>query len=243
LRYGLLTAATGPLDLPVPHGLGSGVRYQPVSCGEAHLVAVDCDTPSPWTFEAADGYVTASPFLARASYVCSAVGTTPQELETKVRRRLANGEQTVAETGMAVALAATSTPVTTTAPASIQAVVGGLEQWLYGPDGGYGNVGYLHMPARFSAYIPAGLAIKDGPVWRTPMGTVWIFGGGYPDDGTVYISGQVTVWRSAEVHVPSAVEVFDRALNEIRLIADREYAVAFDCVAARTAFIPVVPAS
>ncbi len=63
------------------------------------------------------------------------------------------------------------------------------------------------------------------------MGTVWAFGGGYPDDGTIYISGQPTVWRSSDVFVAPASGAFDRLTNQYNMIAEREYAVAYDCLA------------
>lgn len=246
LRYGLFAAAVGPMDLPVPGGLRGGVQFLPQSCGTASLYPVVCDdTPPAQTFKDGDGYIVAEPFLARATYVCQSVGTSAAELEARVRQRLANGEQSVAEAGMAQALAASAVPVTAADPTNIHSVVGELEQWLYG-DGtaDYGNVGYLHAPARFSAWATSiGLAIKDGPVWRTHMGTVWIFGGGYPDDGQMYISGTAAVWRAPEASVPPAAQVFDRTTNQYRLVADREYAVAFDCVAAVATFEPDIASS
>lgn len=246
LRYGLLTAANGPVDLPVPHGLGGGVRYEPVSCGIARTYPVICTGPLPAkTFDAASPLVDASPFMAYASLQCGAAGHTAAELEAKVRRRLANGEQTIAEQGMATALTAAATPLTASDPTSIASVVGKLEQWLYGiATANYGNVGYLHVPIRFASWATAtGLAVKDGPVWRTHLGTIWVWGGGYPDDGRIYISGQATVWRAPDVNVPDPEQSFDRVQNQYYLLAEREYAVAFDCVAARASFVPEIPMS
>lgn len=242
LRYGLFTAATGPLALPEPSGLGGGVQYEPASCGIAHLYPVECDgAPPTKVFDPADPLVTASPFLAYASLQCGSAGSTSATLEAKVRRRLANGEQTIAEQGLATALTAAASHVAAPDPSSIASVIGELEQWLYGiATANYGNIGFLHAPPRFAvAAASEGMAVKDGPLWRTPMGTIWVFGGGYPDNGAVHISGNVTVWRAANVFVPDPQQTFDRVRNQYHLIAEREYAVAFDCVAADAQYTPV----
>lgn len=236
LRYGLLTAATGPLDLPSPHGRGGGVTYDPVSCGFARLYPVECDgTPPEKEFDPADGYVNADPFVAYATYICGSVGSTQAELETKVQRRLANGEQSVAEQALWTLMEADTDAVdaTPTDTGSLVDVVSALEDWLYG-DGGaaYGNIGFLHASPGAAAHAMADqLLVRDGAIWRTAMGTIWVFGGGY-GAGTVRISGNVTVWRSPDVLTPPAAQVFDRSNNEYRLLAEREYAVAYDCVTA-----------
>lgn len=336
IRYGLLAAAAGPLDLP-PHARGGGVQYEPVSCGVARLYPVECpDGADVKVFDDNDPLIDADPFVVYASLVCGSVGYTPAELEAKVKRRLANGEQGAAELGLANALAAAGTPTVDVAdPTDIVAVVAALEEWLYGEQG-YGHWGVLHAPARVAAYAANdALIVQDGPLKRTPYGTVWSIGGGYsgalpggsgveqqrtlvgefyefpggpavdlvgtptltvtplaggapvvgpttvgvahPSTGVytylwaggtpgvdylvdwegvdgdgdtvhakeirtvpvgeigtlgLYITGHTTVWRSPDVHVFPAAQVFDRETNQYGLIAEREYVVAYDCLAA-----------
>lgn len=252
LRYGLLSAANGPLPLP-PHGAAGGVIFEPVSCGIARIYDTECHC-APKVFDEGDncaderdtdceGWVRANPFIAYSSLQCGTAGSTSASLEAKVRRRLANGEQTVAEEGLALVLAAGATALAP-ADATLPGVVADLEQWLYGtapgddptiPDVNYGNIGYLHAPVRLAAYAAGqDLIVRDGPLLRTPFGTIWVFGGGYPDNGLVFISGQVTVWRSDDVFVsPPQLE---QATNQYYLLAEREYAVAYDCVAASAVF-------
>lgn len=230
IRYGLLTAANGPLDLPA-NGAGGGIAYDPVSCGVAHSYPVDCDdTPPEKTFDPGDTLVEAEPFAVYASLTCGSAGYTGAELETKVRRRLEAGEQSAVESALADILAANATVLASADDTSVVAAVAELEQWLYER---YGHVGFLHAPVRAAAYaMDAGLLVRDGPLWRTAMGTVWVFGGGYPDDDTLYISGQPTVWRSPDVQVPPAAQTLNRTTNQYYLLAERVYAVAYDCVAA-----------
>jgi hypothetical protein len=235
LRYGLFTAANGPNDLP-PHGAAGGVTYDPVSCGHAHYYGTECHG-SEKTFDANDELIKANPFVVYASLVCGSAGTTASAMEAKVRRRLANGEQTIAEYGMGLVLGAGATPLASPDP-TMTGVVSDLEQWLYGISGAnYGNIGYLHASPRMAAYAAEeSLIVRDGPLLKTPMGTIWVFGGGYPDNGTIYVSGQVTVWRSADVFVSSPAQTLNLTTNQYRVLAEREYAVAYDCVAASAVF-------
>jgi hypothetical protein len=246
IRYGLLAAANGPIDLP-EHGRAAGVQYEPVTCGFARLYPVECPpevTPTEKVFDPAEDVIEADPFVVYSTLQCGAAGHTSAELQTKVLRRLVNGEQSIAEEGVATILAAGATPLAADDETSFRSALGELEQWLYGDGGQYGNVGYLHTPVRFAAYAAAaGALIKDGPLWRTHMGSIWVFGGGYPDDGKIYISGQVTVWRTPEPFVAPPEQTFDRAANQYMLLAEREYAVAYDCVAASVEFVPEVVAS
>lgn len=240
IRYGLFTAALGPLDLPT-HARAGGITYEPVSCGYAHRFESTCHTDRPAQEKIFDGnedLITAESVVVYATLTCGSAGHTGDELTTKVLRRLANGEQTQAEAAMADALAAGATPVIPPG-ITLADTIGELEQWMYGisPDQDYGNVGCLHASPRIASYAQSeDLIVSDGPLLRTRMGTVWSFGGGYPDDGTIYISGQPTVWRSSDVFVAPASGAFDRIYNQYNLVAEREYAVAYDCLAASAVF-------
>lgn len=247
LRYGIYSAANGPFDLP-PHGAAGGVTYDPVSCGEAHTYPATCresrdDQRESKTFDGNDAWPTASPFIGYASVRCGSSGTNPDQLRTKALRRLSNGEQTIVEAGMATVLGAGATPIVGSDPSSIVAIVADLEQWLYGvATANYGNVGYLHAPVRVAAYAQSeDLLVPDGAVLRTRMGTVWIFGGGYPDDGTISISGQPTVWRSPDVFVTPPEQALNLSTNEYRVFAEREFAVTYECTAASTVWDWTIP--
>ena len=251
LRYGLFTAATGPLSIEQnigEHALGSGVRYKPTTCGNARRYPIEClagEEPTDKTCDEPDDYVDSDAFIVYASWECRSVGQTPEQLETSVRQRLANGEQNGAEAGLAAQLNAGATPLVADDPDSIRSTFGELEQWLYGIDtAGYGNVGFIHAPPRVAAAAHGSGVIRlDGRVWKTPMGTIVVFGGGYPDDGRIYISGQVTVWRADDILVPPARQTFNHTTNTYRLLAEREYIVAYDCVAASVVYTGGFPAS
>jgi hypothetical protein len=244
LRYGLFTVATGPLPMPANAGAG-GLTWEPVSCGTAHAYPADChtDDPDPKTFDLADPFTSAAPFTVYSTFRCGAAGHNAAQVEAIVRQRLANGEQSAVEEQLADVLAdavtADATALTAPDPTSLRSVVGELEQWLYG-DQGYGQIGFLHAPFRAAAYADM-LVVREGNIMKTRLGTRWVFGN-YPD-GEIFISGHVTVWRDAEILVPPAAQTLDRATNQWNGIAEREYAVGFDCVAASAEFDHGAPAS
>lgn len=238
-RYGLLTAAAGPLDLPSLGGYGGGVTYDPVSCGGAYRLPSACLDPDPEerpekTFDGADDWNEAAPFVVYASLTCGSVGYPGSTAETKTLRRLLNGEQSQVEQELGALMEADATAVASGDPTNLSSVVGALEQWLYGGDAGeqgYGNVGYLHLPLRYGAQADAmGLRRDEAGRYRTKLGTVVVFGD-YPDDGSVFITGHVTTWRAAEPAVSPRAQVLDRTTNQLYMLAEREWAVAYDCAA------------
>lgn len=241
LRYGLFTAAGGPLETLEGHALADGVRYKPGTCGTAILRSEVCgvNTPAP-SYVSAIGYVSGAPFTAEVAQVCGSVGTSFDAISAEVRQILQNGEQTVAEQGMTAAMTG-AVPVTAYDPLDIRSVIGALEQWLYGSTGvNYGNVGLLHMPARYAIQAGAhGALIQKGPLWTTHMGTVVSFGGGYPDLGPIYITGHATVWREPAITVIDPAQTFDRQANQHYAVARRTYVVAYDCHAAVAQYTPI----
>jgi hypothetical protein len=201
-------------------------------------------------------------FAVVASEECGSLGYTAPEFEAKVRRRLANGEQGAAELALWTGLdpdgnslniphlAETTDTVTIADPLSIVHVVAGIEDWAY-REQGYGYVAYIHAPVAVAAHAAdAGLVVDDGPLKRTPYGSIWIFGGGYPGTGAagidppaggtyIHVTGQVQVWRSPEEHVYPANQTMDRTTNQRLLMAEREYAIGFDCMNGRALFDPL----
>lgn len=267
-RYGLFTAASGPLDLPSPHGLGGGVRYVPVTCGEAHPYPIGCYDGLPATTEdgkpvdPAEDEVQAGAFMVLSSIECGTVGYTANEDAARVRGRLEAGEQGAVElalwTGLDPAGNSLEIENLSEAPEIVPVaddldmvhVVAALEDYAY-RDQGYGFTAYIHAPVSVAAHAAAGnLVERDGNLLRTPYGSIWVFGGGYPGTGVagaeppaggtfLHITGLVTVWRATDIHIPPVDQTMDRATNQRLLLAEREFAVAFDCFNGRATFDPL----
>lgn len=249
-RYGLFDAASGPLDLP-PHGEGGGVTYVPDTCGAAYVYGIDCynaDNPAPAKpLDSDAAQVETGVFGVLSTLECSAVGYSLPEYQAKVRRRLESTEQAAVEQTLWTGLDFEGNDLGTLSldgeaadvpsgydPGLITDVVGALERYAY-TEQGYGYQAYIHAPVEVSAFgHEAGLILKDGNRLVTPMGSIWSFGA-YPA-GSVIITGQTTVWRAPEIQVYDA---FENATNLRLLVAERAYAVAFDCFAGRAEFDPL----
>jgi hypothetical protein len=263
-RYGIFDAANGPIDL-APHGEGGGVRYVPVTCGEAYSYGINCTndlvaSPSK-TLDGDAPEVETGVFAVLSTFNCGAPGYSEAEARRKVLRALEGAEQGEVErtfwTGEDPAgndigiLDLEHTAEAIFPPATgvddIRAIVAQLEDYAYRIHG-YGYQAYIHAPARFAPWAAdAYLIEKDGNRKVTPNGSVWVFGGGYPgtgaggnpgypDGGFLHITGQTTVWRSPEV---SVYESFENVTNERLLVAERAYAVAYECFNARIEFNPL----
>lgn len=253
LRYGLFTAAP-PAEL-VGRALGGGYVYEPDHCESAHLAISQCvvESPQAKTFDEGTN-VEALPFAVYASVLCGTLGYSFTEFEAKARARLAAGEQGAAELALWTGLTdvggtslgidgfnnSSPTTVTVDDPDSIVHVVAALEEFAYLTNG-YGYQAFIHAPASVAAFAgEARLVIDDDGLLRTPYGSVWVFGGGYPgtdSGGTVpaggtalYVTGQVNVWRAADAHVPDTPQTLDRTANQQYVLAEREYAASFDCL-------------
>jgi hypothetical protein len=248
-RYGLFDAASGPLDLPV-HGEGGGVRFVP-DCGRSLAYGVTCyEAPGDAPVKPLDGdtaEIETGVFVALATLNCGAVGYTMAEYQAKVRRRLEGAEQAAVEEALWTGLDFEDNALGTLSlddeavnipagydPGLITDVLGALERYAY-TDQQYGGVAYIHAPVEVAAFAAeAGLVLPDGNRKVTPMGSVWAFGA-YPS-GEVIVTGQTTVWRAPEISVYSA---FENVSNEVVLVAERAYSVAFECFAGRAEFNPL----
>lgn len=254
-RYGLFDAASGPLDLP-GHGEGGGVRFVPDACAEGVAYGVTCyggDNPAPEKPLSGDpDPVTTGVFVALTTIECNAVGYRLTEMRDKVRRDLEGTEQTTVEKalwsgldleGNDLGILVLDGPGTSVVPAGydeglITDVVAALERYAY-TDQGYGSPAYLHAPIEVAAFAAeAGLILPESNSpnarKRTPMGSVWAFGA-YPA-GEIIVTGQTTVWRAPEIQVYDA---FQQTTNLRFLVAERAYAVGFECFAGRATFDPL----
>jgi hypothetical protein len=265
-RPGLFDAVPGPLDLP-PHGRGGGVRYVPVTCGPVHSLRIGCYDGLPEVPEGgkptdpAEGTVVTGVFATVTAMECGTVGYTAAEDANRIRRRLEAGEQGAVEAAFwsgldfngddldIMSLADDPDEITGADDLDIIEVVAALEDYAYRAQG-YGYVAYLHAPVAVAAHAgAANLTIpdRDGRTMRTPFGSVWVFGGGYAGTGPdlpsggafIHITGQISAWRSPDVQTYPVDQVMDRTTNQRLLLAEREWAVSYDCFNGRAAFDPL----
>ncbi|BDT39523.1 hypothetical protein [Streptomyces yaizuensis] len=104
----------------------------------------------------------------------------------------------------------------------------------------YAGLIYLHVPVQALTYMrELEIAERDGPVWRTPYGSVVIPGSGYVDQRGpgdrpppaagwwVLATGQPILRRTPVF----AHEAFDPSTNRRGAIAERTYVISADCIA------------
>lgn len=104
------------------------------------------------------------------------------------------------------------------------------------------GVGVIHANYGVASYLAgASLIYREGNSWFTATGQRIAFGAGYPgtgpggdvpDDGETWLfaTGPVAVWRSDIFLTPPRLdEAVDRSLNNVRVYAERVYAVGFSC--------------
>lgn len=247
-RYGLFSVANGPLPIPDQHAEGGGLEWQTGNCALPYGYLIDCAdyTPVAKTFSAGPVTSTANPFVLISSLVCGSVGIDDTIIRRVLGERLDTGAQAAIENifssqlfGQSPGLANAAGVATLTAATSIGEAIGNLESWLYAR---YGSTGVIHIPAAFAHMTQQNGGLRwDGRKWVTVMGTAVSFGnysglapgGGAPGgDTTFYITGQVTIWQSAETFVTPMREALDRATNQVNAYAERVYLMGYDCFVA-----------
>lgn len=244
LRYGLFSVANfQTLDT---RGIAAGISFLTDHCGGALPYDANCAThPTKEFVEGAD-LLEAEPFWVYAKKHCGTVGRTAQEMDNAARQQLISGEQTVVEdivwdgAGLAnVGPALTTSGATVVVPTAggAGAAIAALEEAAYNV---YGYAGVIHLDQRaYAALAYSNLLVRDGAMWRTPLGTKLSFGAGYDVTGPdgvapaagftwAFMTSDVTVWRS-EIMVPDVMATMDRTLNQWTATAERVYAVTWDC--------------
>jgi hypothetical protein len=267
------------------HAFAAGFYYDPVGCGDAHPYASVCPPSggAAKTFDPNSAERNVLPFVVYASIQCSKGGSTIAYLTSKTKGRLFSSEQSAVEAalwsggfGNAPFIINNATSVDVGGGltyADITAGVAALENAAYAGFGAVQRYGYnavLHaIPAVASYAALAQLlatARTHGPVWgvadtdptlRTPLGTKWVFGGGYAGTGPgvagagaapgagktyIWITGNVALWRKDEWTPPNQLEVMDRALNQYKIVWEREWLATYDCFNA-TALVAIPKAA
>jgi hypothetical protein len=246
--YGLFDVALGPMAFPVPASEAGGVIYVPDTCeDDVFLYQMNCPAVSgSKTFSVNESAVSGAPFGVVTSYTCGSIGYSFEEVEQKVRTRMALREQRAVERrvwqgsplggiGGIPGLFQAATSLGTAA--CVTEAVEMLEQAL-ADNGVIGGI--IHARPGMSAHMAqAHQTERVGRLYTTYLGTPVVFGQGYDGTGPagqatstndeyMYASGRVLIWQS-EVYVPSVRETFNRSTNQQMALAERIYAVAIEC--------------
>lgn len=258
-RYGLFSVvqALGTMieGIPMPvHAGQGGIEYETSVCDLPTCFETDCigalgTKPAGETTT----IVTGDPFVALTSLSCGLVGLTEDRLRGFLRDRAVAGEQAMVEDtfsqglcGQAPSLANNTPPAVDVGPATdMVEAISQLEAALYAV---YGLPGIIHVPHLAAPYLSQAYDMWRDPagIWRTAAGSYVSIGnyagldpaGGAPAAGStnVYITGQVSIWRTPEsdVFYTPISAALNRTTNQVNGYREREYIVAYECYAFAT---------
>lgn len=239
-RYSILDAVVGPLDMPDGARLAD-LAYTVPWCGPGgYALEAECIQAEPRQFEGPLDIAEAIAFTVERSFNCLAPGSSPADIERFARARLEASEHVLVETVIAGLLAA-DTPADLGTGTTIIDVVSLLESYAYTFDGtvnaldtqGYGLAAVIHMPIAAWAHLAAEHQInREGGVWRTPLGSIVAPNAGITDN-IAYVTGQVVLWRAPSMWLPPVEQILDRTTNEYKMLAQRDYAAAWECFTAQ----------
>jgi hypothetical protein len=255
--YGLFKVVTamGTMsdNLPV-HARQGGLEYETHVCGIPYCYETNCiETLGTKTIDDEFTIVTGDPFVVVTDLTCGLPSMTDERMRRFLREKAVAGEQATVELTFsngdcgANPSLANSTPAATALAASADPVtaVALLEEALYST---YGLVGVLHIPYFAGPWFKANhlIELDAAGVWRTAAGTAVSIGnysgvspvGVAPGAGAawIYITGQVSIWRTAEsdVFVTPFDAAIDRTTNQVNAFREREYVVTYECGAFAT---------
>lgn len=255
--YGLFKVVTamGAMSDALPiHARQGGVEYETHVCGIPYCFETNCiDTLGVKVIDDEYNIVTGDPFVIVTDLTCGLPSMTEARMRNFLREKAIAGEQAAVELTFSTGACganpslADSTPVATALPASPDPVtaVGILEEALYST---YGLVGVLHIPYFAAPWFKANhlIELDSAGIWRTPAGTAVSIGnyagtspvGVAPGAGAawIYITGQVSIWRTpeSEVFYTPFDAAINRATNQVNAFREREYIVTYECGAFAT---------
>lgn len=247
-QYGIFDVALGPMPFPDPNSGAGGVTYVPDTCeDDVFVVALNCPPiTGTKTFSGNEAAVSGQAFAVMTSYTCGSLGYSFEESERKVRTRMALREQRAVErrlwqgsTGVLGTITGQFRNATNLGSAGCPVTAVQLLEQALADNGIVGGI--IHARPGMAAHLANNHLIDQaGRVKQTPLGTPYAFGQGYDGTGPtgqaatattewMYASGRVAIWQDAEVFVPPPRQTFDKALNQMMVLAERMYITTVEC--------------
>lgn len=225
-----LFAATTWTDDTIPRWLASGVQVRLHNYGGADAFGVLADwCVSPDDLEPEDIKTGTrpdvpdpfDPITSWAFDTCDMTEPSQAEVRTRVQQNFRLVEQVAVEREFAARLIADAPPGPT--PGTIVAAVGQLEAELAKTN----TVGFIHASAGVvAAATAANLIVRSGSTLKTPLGHLWVFGGGYVDGlGKALVATSPTFgWRDTV----AVRDTFAPRESEYLAIAERSAVVGYE---------------
>jgi hypothetical protein len=236
---------------------GAGYSFITDHCGGANVYDDSCGVAPVKPFVEGSDLMEADPFRVLAKKHCGTVGRSADEIEAGVRQQLLSGEQTVVESiiwngaGLAAqspTLEGSGAVATVPLADGAGAAIARLEAVAYAAAFGYEGVIHVNQQA-YAALAYSNLLVRDGNVWRTPLGTALSFGAGYGITGPAGVAPAAGfVWafmtagidiRRTDVRVPDVMQTMDRINNQWEVVAERAYAFTWECPEVFAVQVPI----
>lgn len=260
-RYGLFDAASSMRTLDA-RGIGAGLQFLVDHCEPAEIYDQTCTVNPVKEYVEGSELMGADPFWLVARKRCGTVGRTPEEMSRAVREMLETSAQTLVESvvwdgaggtlaGADPTLTGAGATIVTPAAPGAGAAIAALEAAFYAVSGYKGTI---HINTQgYAALDYANMIVPDLPgapgVLTTSLGSRWSIGAGYgvtgpadvaPAAGHVwaFMTAPVHIWRS-EIMAREVRRTLDIAANQWDAIAERVFAVAWDCPAVFAVQVPV----
>lgn len=238
----------GAARVPFPYGLFSvvnlrpesadggrwqagGVQWETLPCGDLQGIGpLACDDPVDIDFDdEANAVDESQPFTVTGTFKCSPTGWTPAAAQQRATDKVLAREEVAVEKAVWTGYLGNTPSIKGEAVSVAGGTVGALEAWYAAT---YGGQGVIHMPLALAEHLLGALVltIRNGRL-MTNLGTPVVAGAGY--DGTGPAAG--TTWAAItpplfgyRSDIFSEGALLDRAHNDLKAIASRNYLVAFD---------------
>lgn len=236
--FGLFSVA--PAATPTDDRWTNGVWWSSVGCNVAGVTFDPCNVDDPVPEKSANVLCNivdaAVGFTVYARSDLSVGGRPLAERFDQARTTLLGGEQYAAEAGLWAALVGATTSVATVE--TVNEAVAIAEARIAAA---YGGTPVIHI-GRYGAILAHDVLSASGTRLTTMLGSSVVAGGGYaptaPDAGEsfdVIATGALVVLRGI---VNDLGEHIDRDTNSVSAVAERSYAIGWDCAAVRVTVTP-----
>lgn len=250
---------TPPLLNPAPGGLFTATTWTEVGAGEParHLHGVDfrpvgnyggggafgvwegswCDHPQPGQLKTGTRPTGLDPFYPVTVWAydsCDLTEPSRNEVEARAAQVLRLEEQVAVERELAARLLldAAELPGGIGTATDLTAAVAHLE----GAAALTNTTVYFHVGAQWVSQDPNKLFTRSGTTWTSPLGNVWIVGGGYVDglEDHIVATSAPYGWRD-EPQVRTAI---DERANTFAAVAERTVLVGYEALVAAVEIVP-----
>lgn len=241
--YGLFAAATIFDSGDAARRFLQGVDIRPFNCDDGYGTyspeLCDDDPAVEKAALRAPDMDTFDPIVVWAADEC-ATDTTEGEAQARADQTLRLHAPTLVEAAFAGRLLADAAAPTVVA--SLEEAIGVLEEFM----GEQGYTGYIHAARRWAA--PASQyrwTNQTGAILRTPLGSGWVFGGGYGGvlGDTLVATGPLYLWRDSPTRqsVTTGSSSVAAHNNSVYALAEQVFVPAYECAIMAVTITPPAP--